>query len=130
MATKRESTSRRRVTLLIAATIPALLLLAGCNGDPLNTSNTTGGGNAPIITTSPASTTVTAGQPATFTVSATGASPLSFQWIRDGVDIPGATQMTYVLSAATTADNGAQFSARVSNSFGSVTSSNATLTVH
>src|SRR5256885_12193908 len=94
MATKRESTSRRRVTLLIAATIPALLRLAACNGDPLNTSNTTGGGNAPIITTSPASTTVTAGQPATFTVSATGASPLSFQWIRDGVDIPGATQMT------------------------------------
>src|SRR5205814_2229142 len=35
---------------------------------------------APTITTQPASQTVTAGQRAAFTVTATGTAPLSYQW--------------------------------------------------
>jgi len=129
MITLRGSTSRRSTTMRIAAGIPVLFLLASCNGDPLNTSGTTGNSQAPIITTSPTNVTVAAGQPASFTVTATGAPPLAFQWIRNGVDIPGATQSTYTLAAATVSDNGAIFSVRVSNPFGSVTSGTAVLTV-
>jgi|SRR5882672_3795163 len=129
MITHRGSTSRRSTALRIAAGIPVLLLLASCNGDPLNTAGSTGNSQAPIITTSPVNVTVAEGQPATFTVSATGASPLAFQWIRGGVDISGATSSTYTLAAATASDSTAVFSVRVSNTFGSVTSGNATLTV-
>jgi glucose/arabinose dehydrogenase len=83
---------------------------------------------APTISTHPASTTVAAGQSASFTVSASGTPPLSYQWQRNGVNIAGATSSTYsfVTSAA---DNGAQFRVLVSNGAGSVTSNAATLTV-
>src|SRR5205814_1075661 len=46
---------------------------------------------APTITTQPASQTVTAGQTAAFTVTATGTSPLSYQWQKNGTAIGGAT---------------------------------------
>jgi glucose/arabinose dehydrogenase len=86
-------------------------------------------GQAPTITTHPSSQTVPTGGTATFTVAASGTPPLSYQWQRNGVDIPGATSASYTLSGVTTADNGATFRARVTNSFGSVTSNSATLTV-
>ncbi|HEY9421917.1 MAG TPA: PA14 domain-containing protein, partial [Thermoanaerobaculia bacterium] len=84
---------------------------------------------APNITTQPADRTVSAGQPATFTVSASGTAPLSYQWRRNGANIAGATAASYTLPSASLADNGAVFSVVVSNSFGSDTSDNATLTV-
>jgi glucose/arabinose dehydrogenase len=85
--------------------------------------------SAPSITQHPANVTVSAGQPATFAVSASGVQPLRYQWLRNGVAITGATERTYSISSATSADNGATFSATVSNDFGSVTSDAATLTV-
>src|SRR5439155_813595 len=85
---------------------------------------------APTITTPPASQTVTAGQPATFSVTATGTAPLSYQWQRGGVPISGATLASYTTPSTTSADNGAQFTVVVSNTAGSVTSSAATLTVN
>ena len=45
----------------------------------------------PTITQQPASVTVTAGQPASFTVAATGTAPITYQWQRNGVAIAGAT---------------------------------------
>ena len=84
---------------------------------------------APRITTQPADRTVTAGQTATFTVAASGTAPLSYQWRKNGVNISGATSATYTTPATTLADNGALFSAVVTNSFGSDTSDDATLTV-
>ena len=84
---------------------------------------------APTITTHPSSQTVSAGGSATFTVAASGTPPLSYQWQRNGVDITGATSASYTLSGVTTADSGANFRARVTNSAGSVTSNQATLTV-
>ncbi|HEX2101621.1 MAG TPA: immunoglobulin domain-containing protein, partial [Candidatus Synoicihabitans sp.] len=84
---------------------------------------------APSITQQPANVTVSAGQPATFAVSSSGVQPLSYQWLRNGVAITGATARTYTISSTTSADNGARFSATVSNDFGSVTSNAATLTV-
>jgi len=84
---------------------------------------------APSITTQPANATVTAGQTATFSVTASGTTPLSYQWRRGGTNISGATSASYTLQNTTSSDNGAQFSVVVTNSAGSVTSSNATLTV-
>src|SRR5205823_9178665 len=50
---------------------------------------------APTITRQPASQTVTTGQRATFTVTATGTAPLSYQWQKNGTAIGGATGTTH-----------------------------------
>jgi len=84
---------------------------------------------APAITTQPASSTVTAGQSANFSIATTGTAPLTYQWQKNGAAISGATSSTYSTPVTTTADNGAQFTAVVSNSAGTITSSAATLTV-
>lgn len=84
---------------------------------------------APSITTQPASTSVTEGSSATFTVAATGTAPLTYQWQRNGTAISGATSAGYTLSTTAVSDSKSVFTAVVSNSAGSVTSSAATLTV-
>lgn len=87
------------------------------------------GSQAPSITQHPANRTVTAGQPVTFSVSATGTPPLSYQWQRDGADIAGATASSYTIASTTLSDNGARFRGVVSNASGSATSNEAVLTV-
>ena len=82
----------------------------------------------PTVTTQPVDVTVTAPASATFSVVATGDAPLSYQWRRDGVDIPGATSATYTLDPTAITDNGAQFDVVVSNAVGSITSTSAMLT--
>ncbi len=85
---------------------------------------------APSITTQPSSKTITAGQTATFSVSASGTAPLNYQWQKNSIAISGATSSSYTTPAETTSDNGAQFTVIVSNSVGSLTSNAATLTVN
>lgn len=84
---------------------------------------------APAITAEPASRTVTAGQTATFSVTASGTAPLIYQWQQNGTAISGATSSSYTTPATTTSESGAQFTVVVSNSAGRVTSSAAVLTV-
>jgi hypothetical protein len=84
----------------------------------------------PTITAQPSNVTVTSGTGASFTVGATGAAPLSYQWRRGGAAIPGATTSSYSLGTTTMTDNGATFDCVVSNGSGSVTSAVATLTVN
>jgi hypothetical protein len=84
---------------------------------------------APTVITPPASTTVIAGWKASFSVTAAGALPLTYQWTRNGVDIPGATSVSYVLDPVTVADNAAAFAVRITNTVTSVTSAAGTLTV-
>jgi glucose/arabinose dehydrogenase len=82
----------------------------------------------PTITTQPANRTVAVGQTASFSVAATGTQPLTYQWQRGTTNISGATSSSYSL-VASSADNGATFRVIVTNAFGTVTSSSATLTV-
>ncbi|MFP2929775.1 PQQ-dependent sugar dehydrogenase [Pyxidicoccus sp. 3LG] len=89
----------------------------------------TGSSGAPVISRQPVSQSIVTGRPVTFTVEATGTAPLSCQWQRNGVDIPGATSGSLTLPAVTAADSGARFRMRVSNASGSVLSNEAVLTV-
>jgi hypothetical protein len=84
---------------------------------------------APAITTQPASQSVIAGKTASFSVTASGTTPMTYQWSKNGTAISGATSATYTTPAEITADNNAQFTVAVSNSAGSATSSAAVLTV-
>ncbi|HEX2879389.1 MAG TPA: PQQ-dependent sugar dehydrogenase [Polyangiaceae bacterium] len=88
-----------------------------------------GTGQAPTISAQPANATVPVGGSATFTVSAAGSAPLAYQWQRNGVNIGGATAPSFTFNNAQPTDNGAQFRAVVSNSFGTATSNAAVLTV-
>jgi hypothetical protein len=86
---------------------------------------------APSITTQPASMTVSAGQPASFSVAASGTAPLSYQWqklVNGTWTNVGANSATFTISPAASTDAGS-YRVIVSNSAGSVTSNTATLTV-
>jgi hypothetical protein len=58
-----------------------------------------------------------------------GSTPLSYQWLKGGVPITGATSATYTTPAVAMTDDGAMYSVRVTNSAGNVTSTTAKLTV-
>ena len=89
-------------------------------------SSTPEGAASPSITSQPTSLTVLAGQTATFTVGARGATPLSYQWQKNGAAISGATSASYTTPPTSGSDDGSQFRVVVSNSTGSVTSNSAT----
>lgn len=85
--------------------------------------------SGPTITGQPANATVTVGQSATFSVTATG-SALTYQWQKNGANIAGATASTYTTPATIFDDNGAAFRCVVTGTGGSATSSAATLVVN
>jgi hypothetical protein len=87
-----------------------------------------GPGNQPAISAQPQNEAVFLGQNTAFTVTATGASPLAYQWRFNGQNISGATASAYALTNVQTGAAGA-YSVVVSNAYGTATSSNAVLTV-
>jgi parallel beta-helix repeat protein len=84
----------------------------------------------PFITAEPVSQIAVGGSDPTFSVMATPPGPgLSYQWLFNGTnDIPGATNASLTLSNVQSASAGI-YSVRVTNEFGSILSSNATLQV-
>src|SRR6267143_4323073 len=124
--------SRKRRTMnrcgLILLVVALALTTTGCSGfvSGANTSALV----APMLTLQPANQTVTAGQTATFSVTANGTAPLTYQWKKNGVAMNGAVSSSYTTPATANSDNGAQFIVLVSNSVGSVTSGAATLSVN
>jgi hypothetical protein len=82
----------------------------------------------PLITSQPQSLAVAVGEAANFSVSANGAEPLSYQWFKNGTEIPGATNPQLSIAAAAAGDSGT-YSVRVSNASGFVTSDDVTLAV-
>ncbi len=83
----------------------------------------------PDISSQPLGKTVLEGQPASFTVVASGTAPLSYQWERDFVPLTGETNATLNLVSVSLSDNGAAYRCVVSNDLGSTTSEIAILTV-
>jgi len=92
------------------------------------------GPTPPFIQTQPLSQTVKSGSNVTFTISAQGSFPLSFQWYKDGTNvlnggrISGATTSTLNLSTVVESDSG-QYSVLITNMYGTLMSSNVTLLV-
>ncbi|CAD6547052.1 Beta-galactosidase [Paraburkholderia sabiae] len=84
---------------------------------------------APTIVTQPLSLSITSGQSAEFSVVAAGSPVLSYQWTKNGESVPGANQPVYDTPATQTSDSGSVYRAVVTNSAGTVTSQDATLTV-
>jgi hypothetical protein len=71
------------------------------NGGParMDEVHFTSGGTAPFITTQPASRQdVVAGTNVVFTVVASGTPPFTYQWRRNGTDLPGATSSSLTLT--------------------------------
>ncbi|WP_260736045.1 immunoglobulin domain-containing protein [Tunturiibacter lichenicola] len=93
------------------------------------TGSVASGPQAPVIETEPQSTTVAVGESATFTVFAAGTPTPSYQWLRNGNVIAGATGATYTTPPTVATDNGASFSVSATNGSGTVTSNAAVLTV-
>jgi hypothetical protein len=116
----------RRTARVVSGLVAIIALLStwACNGGfegakPL----------PPTIITQPVSLTVEVGQTATFSVTATGAPTLTYQWFKNGVAISGATSSSYTTPPAVLGDSGSIFTVTVSNMVGTVTSNGATLTV-
>ncbi|MGA2247477.1 MAG: protein kinase [Verrucomicrobiota bacterium] len=84
--------------------------------------------DAPVIYTQPTGQSSSEGRTVTLQVSATGASPLSYQWRRGVNSIPGETNSALTL-ADVTETNAGDYSVMISNALGSTTSSNATLNI-
>jgi hypothetical protein len=82
----------------------------------------------PAITQLPRSTNVAARAQVQFTCSATGDAPLSYQWLFDGLPIPGATGAALTLTNVQPFQAG-QYAVLVTNAAGSITSLPATLGV-
>ncbi len=108
------------------------LLLVACGGGGKGAAATAPpppSSSVPVITMQPSDQSVSVSQAATFTVTATGAAPLSYQWQKSGSPIAGATASSYTTGATTAGDSGSGFAVVVTNASGSTTSRSAILTV-
>ncbi len=76
----------------------------------------------------PSTGTVVSGGAASFTVTALGNTPMSYQWFKDGIEIPGATSATLLIAAAGSAQAGL-YTVVVTNELGAATSAPVMLTV-
>ncbi len=114
---------RQKILIGLFLLVLGINILIGCGGgcggnDIVAQPRTT----APVIMTQPASQTIAVGQTAIFSVTATGTSPLAYQWKKNSTVIIGATAASYTTPVATLSDNGDTFTVVVTNGAGSATS--------
>ena len=83
---------------------------------------------AEIVTQPQSPVTVAIGDTLTLSVTATGTGPITYQWTKGGVNIPGATSATYSKTNFQDSDSGT-YAVKVTNPSGTVTSSNALVSV-
>ena len=83
---------------------------------------------SPIFTQPPADLTVLAGASSNLSVTATSGSPLSYQWLLNSTNIPGARSAIYAFTNAQAADAG-NYTVILTNAAGSATSAPALLKV-
>ena len=82
----------------------------------------------PTITKQPVSQSAVLGSRVTFTVDAVSAQPLSYQWRKNGVNIPGANGPSITISFVQSTDGG-NYTVAVSDSVAAVESAVASLTI-
>jgi hypothetical protein len=85
-------------------------------------------GTAPVVTADPKAASTSVGGSATFTAHAIGSLPLSYVWLKNGTPIDGQTGPTLTLTGVQKPDD-TDYSVRVTNGAGTVTSAAAHLTV-
>ena len=83
---------------------------------------------APAITQQPIAAIIKVGGKFTVSVVATGSPTPTYQWLKNGVAIPGATSVSYTIAAVKLSDAGL-YSVTAANSSGKATSTSARLTV-
>src|ERR1700688_3464053 len=93
--------STHRVSSTRALFVCTALLLTGCGSTPRPAPS-----QAAAITAQPLSQFIPIGETATFTVTATGTAPLSYQWSENGQAIAGATSASYTTPAITLGESG------------------------
>jgi hypothetical protein len=118
-----------RISLNLASLLPLFLIACGGGGSGSGGSGAAPVAAAPSITAQPANQAVIIGRTATFTVTAAGTAPLTFQWQKGGAPISGATASSYTTPATAQTDDGSTFLVVVSNAVGSMTSAGAKLKV-
>lgn len=115
-----------------AVAVAGVVTLVGSGGGALgfpeiDYTNIGGGSPLPVYPSAyitPSRTTVQAASSVQFSVTAYQANaPIAYQWLRDGVEIAGATAATYTLSGAQMSDDGARFQVRVAAANGTVSAS-------
>lgn len=84
----------------------------------------------PSITGQPSNQTVSAGEPALFTVAAFGSGALAYQWYKNGIPIPGEISASYQTPVTSVGDSISTFSVSITNAYGKLASNSATLTVN
>ncbi|MGV3632399.1 MAG: immunoglobulin domain-containing protein [Bacteroidota bacterium] len=91
---------------------------------------------ATVVTVQPVNQAVCEGNPVSFSVTAAGTAPLTYQWMRgataltDGGNISGATTSTLTIDPAMSADAGTNYSVMISGACPSVSSANVSLTIN
>jgi hypothetical protein len=96
-------------------------------GDFKSPGYVSGGANGPVITMQPQNVSVLGTLMAQFSVTATGAPPLFYQWFFGSSGIPGATNSIYIIQSVQPGHAG-QYRCLVQNAGGATFSSAATLT--
>ncbi len=104
------------------------VIISNLNGVTTSSNAVLEVGYAPSITTQPQSQHVTQGSNVSFTITPAGTGPLSYQWYFDGAALIPDTNASLTLTNMQLTNSGT-YSVVVSSPFGSVLSSNATLTV-
>ena len=85
--------------------------------------------NVAFVTTYPSEgVNVDFGKNFTFTANATGTN-LKYKWFKDGVEIPGATDPSYILINAKRSDQGSKYRVEVTGDCGTITSKDINVTV-
>ncbi len=117
-----KSSANLQLSVLLLA-VTACLSACGSSSSGGNTPPT-----APAISSQPSTLTVTTGQTATFTVSATGTAPLAYQWYMNTTAV-GTNSSTLTIMQTPVSDNAAQIYVTISNTAGTITSNTVTLNV-
>lgn len=126
----RESGAARllRATLPVAVTVAGLIAIFGSGGG-MPAVDPSACCQEPSVSVVPALRTVGVGDSVTFTAIANFTRPpVSYQWRRNGVDIAGATNASYILTGAALGDDGARFTVVLTAANGTASAS-ATLQV-